>query len=659
MKTELTADQSAQRLLTLADTLGLLNPSFKAKQHNSKLDASSISWAFHDSADTTGFLRWLVENTDAANNGLTADELELQAYLDRTDYKGTTNNSGTKSSLKHSGDDEDKHSAAATAFDLEIQKTKLQKELEYLETHESMVRGQVTLLNSRVDQMTREVSDLLAEEEALIKEARSSDSEVARLSSLYVGTLEEAALAANALVEKLGVDRSSGDAKLYFYQCPQEIDRLSSGVINNLEAIAHDIEKQIQNADELPSPWKEFRPFGTTTASGLLHLSADEHKRIGTRVSGMVKKKVGLQVLEKLVESLDEEVDRRSKNSNDIEILSRQCREISAAGAGSGLSAREASSGFVDCLLDEYVAGIATSILPDAASLMLPDIDQKLADLNEQHNEFVHAQSRQVATALKAAESRLAPIEKAMSAIQESLHDEKDIVGSWVGVWSMAAGKLERDNAELEQQKHALQDISSKASNGQVIHADDTLALALKRLLTVSSSVMSVANDLSGCTVKDAGRDEQKVKESLQSLGSIVADDGSSNTGADVREQQPSWLRHGVFTSWESLLADAKTQKELVDAAILALQTEAKAMASVERQVYCSHSDLFAALHGGDQYSGTEAVDVLPVSVRDILGDLKSQAGVLRKRVTRAAMLSEEPKKAAASDYAALFCQYY
>ncbi|KAJ1879952.1 hypothetical protein LPJ57_002542 [Coemansia sp. RSA 486] len=45
-----------------------------------------------------------------------------------------------------------------------------------------------------------------------------------------------------------------------------------------------------------------------------------------------------------------------------------------------------------------------------------------------------------------------------------------------------------------------------------------------------------------------------------------------------------------------------------------------------------------AALQGGDEYSGSEALDILPVAVKDLLGELKYQAGVQRKRVTRAAM---------------------
>ncbi|KAJ2399871.1 hypothetical protein GGI23_002391 [Coemansia sp. RSA 2559] len=578
MRTELTADQSAQRLLTLVNTLGLLNsttPATKAKQPNSKLDASSISWAFHDSADTTGFLRWLVENTDAANNGLTDSELELHEYLDRIDYKGAAN-SQTKSSLQRNG--EDQHSA--TAFDLDAQKSKLQKELGYLETHENVLRGQGDLLNSRVDQMTREVSDLLAEEEALAKAARSSDSEVARLSSLYVGTLEEAALSANDLIELLGVDRKPGDAPQYFYQCPKEIDYLCAGVIDSLESLAQDIEKQIQNADVLPSPWKEFRPFGTTTASELLQLSVDEHKRISARVPGMVKKNLELQLLEKLVESIGAEVDRRSKGSNDIDILARRCREISTSSPG-GPSVRAERSGFVDRLLHEHSASIAASALPDVASLMLPDFNQKLFSLNKQHNELAHTQAQQVSTALKVAESRLAPIEEAIGAIFESLQDETDMAESWVDVWAMAAEKLECDNSEMERQKTALQDISSKASNSEVIHSDDTLALVLKRLLTMSNSVLGIANDLSGCTVKDTGRDVQGAKESLQSLASIVSDNGSGSSGVG----EPSWLRYGAYTSWESLLADAKMQRELVGNAALALRAEAKAMAGVERQM--------------------------------------------------------------------------
>ncbi|KAJ2654930.1 hypothetical protein IWW48_005810, partial [Coemansia sp. RSA 1200] len=618
----------------------------KAKQQGDKPDASSISWAFHDSADSTGFLRWLVENTDAANNGLTASELELKEYLDRIDYEGPSG-IHTKSGLQLGGG-RSKYDGATTAFDLATQGSKLEKELEDLETHTDLLRGQESLLNSRIDQMTREVSELLAEEEALEKMAKMSDSEVARLSSLYVGALEDTALTASGLMELLAVEGKTGNATRYFYQCSPEIDRMTDGVIDNIDVVAQELESRIQSADELPSPWKEFRPFGTTTVSELLQLAADEHQRIGTRVSGMVKSKAELQALERLVESLEEEIGRRSGSAEDIGVLSRQCREMSTAG----------SCETVDSLLRSHAATLAGSVLPEASLVVLPDIGKQLANLNKLHNELVNAQSQQVASALKEAESRLDPVEDAIGSVLECLQDENDMVSSWLKMWKMVSETLERENREMERQKSLMWDMSSRASNNQVIHPDDTLALALKRLLMVSNAVLETNNVLSDCTLKGTKHSEQKARESLHSLELLLPDETSETTGLDTQEQS-SWLRHGAFTSWDSLNTDAKTQKTQMHAAALALQTEAKTMAGIERQMHCSHSDLFAALHGGDQYSGSEAIDVLPTRIRDLLGDLKSQAGVLRKRVTRATMLSEEPAKAAASDYAALFCQFY
>ncbi|KAJ2510046.1 hypothetical protein H4217_008056 [Coemansia sp. RSA 1939] len=575
MKAELTADQYAQRILTLADTLGLLSSSetaAKAKQQGGKPDASSISWAFHDSADSTGFLRWLVENTDAANNGLTASELALKEYLNRIDYQGPSG-SQTKDDLQLGGG-RSKYDGATSAFDLATQGLKLEKELEDLETHTNLLRSQENLLNSRIDQMTHEVSELLAEEEALEKMAKMSDSEAARLSSLYVGALEDTALTASRLMELLAVEGKTGGVDRYFYQCSPEIDRMTDGAIDNIDVVAQELESRIQSADELPSPWKEFRPFGTTTVSELLQLAADEHQRIGTRVSGMVRTKFELQALESLVESLDEEIDRRSASAEDIGVLSRQCREMFTA----------SSSESVESLLSRHAATLAGSVLPEASLAVLPDVGKQLANLNKLHNELVNAQSQQVASALKAAESRLDPVEDAIGAVLECLQDENDMVSSWVKMWKMVSETLVRENGEMGRQKSLMWDMSSRASNSQVIHPDDTLALALKRLLTVSNAVLETNNVLSDCTLRGTKHSEQKARESLHSLELLLPDETSETTGLDTREQA-SWLRHGAFTSWDSLHSDAKTQKAHMYAAALALQTEAKTMAGIERQM--------------------------------------------------------------------------
>ncbi|KAJ2630011.1 hypothetical protein H4R22_002968, partial [Coemansia sp. RSA 1290] len=103
MSTTLTAEQAAQRLLDVLETVASssLQPKANSKGNAKKHppDSSSISWAFHNSVDTTGLLNWLSINIDAVNNGLCEDELELLAYLDRIDYKpSASSKNGTDSS---------------------------------------------------------------------------------------------------------------------------------------------------------------------------------------------------------------------------------------------------------------------------------------------------------------------------------------------------------------------------------------------------------------------------------------------------------------------------------------------------------------------------------------------------------------------------------
>ncbi|KAJ2020693.1 hypothetical protein IWW57_004980, partial [Coemansia sp. S610] len=173
--------------------------------------------------------------------------------------------------------------------------------------------------------------------------------------------------------------------------------------------------------------------------------------------------------------------------------------------------------------------------------------------------------------------------------------------------------------------------------NSQIIHPDDVVALSLKTLVDRLSKACDASMAYSG-PAGICGND----------------DDHRTDTDGDVgMGERDSWIGEGAFTTWEALLADAracrklelKAQKEVVD--------EIYALEATERRMNCARLDLETALHGGGPDAGTETIDILPMDVRDMMGELKHQANLLRKR------LAEEPGRAAASDYAELFCQYY
>ncbi|KAJ2677099.1 hypothetical protein GGI25_003319 [Coemansia spiralis] len=505
--------------------------------------------------------------------------------------------------------------------------------------------------------MTRELAELKAEEEVLAKAAGASDAEVARLTSAYSGLLDEARLAASKLLDAFDAEQTKDSSK-YFYQCGSEIDRLCSDLNSFASALSQSVAKQMQLADALPHPWREFRPFGTQAVSEILDLAASEHKRIGYTMPGLTKKMIELQVMDAFIDTLEVEVDRALK-ANGVDGLLQRCQSLAVK---EGRNMRK--GGDIGQLLDEYAAKAIPTTLADSKSLLQRDIDQKLVQLNQWHNDLAKSQKTQIRTMLEAIRNKVLPFDNATEAILESLLDEHDMVSSWAEIWGSVAERLEKDNSRLDKQKAALQEIAHKGSNDQVIHSDDILALSLKRLLTVSNHVLNKTTAISDF-MKNAGQDGSDSVQTLQRMLLAVSAntesgaEADSDGDADMQDQQLTWLGHGAFTSWDALLADAKTQKNLASTAKSIFQTTTKTMAGIERQMHCSRSDLTAALHGSDPCSGSEAFDVLPTSVRDMLGDLKYQAGILRKRVTKAAMLSEEPSKAANSDYAALFCQYY
>ncbi|KAI7822278.1 hypothetical protein BX661DRAFT_187616 [Kickxella alabastrina] len=683
MNDNLTAEQAAQRLLTLLDTLGVQNTSSnntgKAKTGKRQPNASSISWAFHESADKTGLLRWLADNITAAKNGLTDDELELMEYLERTNYHNsdpnqqpqqhrlllnepvrTGNSQFSTDSIAQSG---------APAFEMRMRKDKVQKNVARLEKHAEILRGQNAVLTSRADSMAHELAELRAEEEALTRAATSTDSELARLLTMHLGQLDEASLAAKALMAQLKVDapKNSKGHTRFHYQSLEAIDQLGAAMQGIFKVVGEQVALHLRRTNELPSPWKEFRPFAANSVPELLHLATAEHARVGASALDLAKAKLKLKVECELVRAIGEEVGRAQSQNNRSNLLHR-CQQLTAS----------ETSGFdIDRIINERAQELAQNAQADTFSTAVPADHRRALDLlNESHNALAQSQSDQLSRKLESIAQSLDSQHHSVEHILGTLVNERDMLDGWSELWSTVSASIDRDNADNEKQKTDLERVGAVEPSGrQVIHPDDHLALSLKRLLSMSSRANQAVLMLSQSTAGLASAKKiASVSELLRPMLTSSADSSGCGLNVDVGDDgdvemrqnqlrvqnQESWLSDGaVFTSWDALLADAKTSLVLGRNARDVIGTEVKTAEALERKMDCSLANMVAALHGGECYSGTEAVDILPTEQRNILGELKLQAGTQRKRVTKATMLAEEPGKAAASNYAALFCQFY
>ncbi|KAJ2083388.1 hypothetical protein H4R24_000865 [Coemansia sp. RSA 988] len=615
MSLELTADQAAQRLLTLIDTLNVAKPTTRAnsgKTHKRKLEASSISWAFHESVDTTGFLRWLVNNVDATMNGITEGELELLEHLERISDSNDSENSTI-------------YSDVLPGFVLSSQKSKAETRIGQLESYAETIRCQGDMLKSREDQMARELQELIQEEERLKKAAKASDSEVARLTSSYMGVLDEAALAGKTLMTKLQAEPSSISNGRYFYQCTEEIGQLDTAIQTYLGRLGVDLEEQLTRTDELPLPWKEFQPLAAQNVSDLLWLGSQEHARITESVSNLVVSGFNLDVGSKLVQAISDEIDRM-RSEGHAKIFER-CRPFGVKEGGLEFSA------YLKSQLSENTEQIAAAARgkPDGAALPV-EVSNLLAGLNANCNELAELQSRELGQILEMASRDLEPQVHAVQLIMRQLSTEKEMLRGWANLWSTVTSSLDKDNKALEKQKTALLKLSSQNNSTQIIAPDDLLALAIKRLLTVSNQTSRIVTEPA----------ESSTDWHLQLPALLQLSDSSYAKECDSSKthELQSLLGKGAFTGWDALLADAKLNRQLGDDIQCSIDTKVKDAADIERKMDRSLVDLSAAIHGGDAYSGTEAVDILPTDVRDALGEMKYQASILRKRVTKAAMIA-------------------
>ncbi|KAJ2786917.1 hypothetical protein GGI15_001130 [Coemansia interrupta] len=663
----LTAGQAAQRLLTLlevlglqADTAGTKRPHSRAGTGNAqKTSVASISWAFHDSTDKDGFLRWLADNADAGRNGVVDSELELFEYLERIGYHDPQAQSKQTSA---SGDVDSTLAETSTPmFELRDQRAKLQKKVASYEKHSATIRQQNEVLSSRVDTMARELAELKAEEEALEKSAAALDAELARLVSVHSGQLEEALLATRLLVRQLEVNGKAApnDAPRYHYQCNDAIKRLCLGMQSYFDSVGRQIEKHAAQVSELPSPWKEFEPYAARNVPELLQTAQDEHRRISDDVSSLVRSKLALEVEAMLVHAISSEIDRLDNSS-----LLEYHQEASLV---------TRSNSLIEQVIRERSQVLAESPLAAVHGSSVPeDIAQAIDTLNDSCSQLAHSQTGQVGNRIDSVLQSLASQTQVIENALQSLVDEKDMLDGWTRLWSVVSASLDEDNAKLEKQKIDLEHGATKADpKHTVISPDDVLALSLKRLISMSRTANRAAVVLSDAGSQHAvgsQRNGPSAASLLQPMLRLQSDDEALDSmlvdAEATSSQQPrrreSWLSEdAAFTGWDMLLADARDCLTLVNNSRDAVDSCAKTAKSIARNMDRSLANINAALHGGSLHSGSEAVDILPLDVRDSLGELKYQAGVQRKRVTRATMLSEEPSKAAASDAAALFCEFF
>ncbi|KAJ2324277.1 hypothetical protein IWW51_003350 [Coemansia sp. RSA 2702] len=549
MSANLTADQAAQRLLSTIDTLSAPKPLARGKsgQNNkrAKLDSSSISWAFHDSVDSTGLLRWLATNIDAEQNGLTSDELELLAHMQRTNYSPDTatppNDSG----------DFGVAGSLLPAFELRREKARSEAKVARLQSYLDTIRSQSGLLGQRADLVSVELAELLEEEERLKRSAKMSDAEVSRLTTAYTGMLDEASLAAKSLMARLQAEPSTAS---YFYQSAEAIDRLGDSTSQHLNRLNERLAEQLATADKLPSPWSEFKPFSTQTVSELLQLAQDEHKRLGETAAGLVKTRLAISVEHELVRAVEEEISRMRGETHDSVI--KRCRELAHN------QAIDDFSGYLALQVNDHTARlVAETAEKMTGAQVLPETHASLSQLNSCCKQLAQIQSERLDRVLGAALCDLKPQELALTAIAHALTAERGLLDEWIQLWAKVASSLHEDNAALKEQEAILRKHAAASTSSSVIAPDDLLALSLKRMLNIHSQ-----------SCRTLLTEPESNAESSEPVDS---------TDEDLRAR----LVAGAFTSWDALLAEAKAHTELESSVQDAVLARAKMAAGVERQM--------------------------------------------------------------------------
>lgn len=535
----LTAEQAAQRLLTTKEHL---------KPQLDQKSSSSISWAFRDSVDTTGALNWISEHLDAHKNGLSDDELELLAYLDRIDYR------------------QDKlPTQAQPAFMLRQEQNKLQTKIGRSERHAGVVREQNGMLKNRVDQMDHELADLRAEEERLIQEAYDSDTELARLTSGYLGQLDEAKWAATSLADILCAPSDAQEGYHYLYQHGQVIRSLDEVMQKQLEALGEQVAGQLEQVDELPTPWKEFEPFAATTVPELLGLAVEESERIRGKAGGLAKDICELEIANELISAIEKEVEAVSK---DKPALLQRCLAIDK-GQGKG----EIKG--IDRHIGDQAKHIAASTSLVSAnsnnnqSMVPSDLANTLQFIDQSCSELVDAQEAQMNQMLNYAKQRLDPYENAALAIRQGLVSEQQMLAGWHKLWSVVKSSLEQTSSDLERDKKELERLAATKANLQVIHPEDVLGLSIRSLVDVGSRVNESILGPDGSTAALVGADGKSgpLYELLSSFFWLEKDDG------------------GAFSEWKALAKDTRACQRNSEAVQKEVQGEVYESERLERQM--------------------------------------------------------------------------
>ncbi|KAJ2849849.1 hypothetical protein J3B02_003746 [Coemansia erecta] len=585
--------QAAQKLLGLLSTLGLLLTQDRGKdpKRGSRTektdnipDASSISWAFHESVDKTGFLHWLVENISARRNGLTDSELELIDYLQRTGYKPLQH--FVPESIEHDHYVDRVNTSILPAFELQKQRRKTEKRVDQLESHLQVIGAQNELLNSRVDHLTKEIGELKAEEDFLVRVAAVSDLEVARAVATYTGQLDETALASKSLVDKLQIDKATTTKPhMHYYQCLGAIDKLQEAMQSQFKSTAEQICDLVKMNNSLPSPWKEFIPFAAQSIPELLHVAETEHTRIKDDALVLAKKKLQCEVESELLTALAAEADRLLLLDNYKELLER-CRSISGI---------DSSSSSVDLAIDKAAFDIADPVIKQIRDTMVPsEYKQALDMLNCSHNELVCVQTQSIDKKIGSVLSLFDSQQNAVESILRVLVNENSMIDGWSRLWSRISTDLDSQNNELIKQKSDLESAAEFAvGSQQLIRPDDILALSLKRLLSMSvkasNAVLSLSeNGRTGSAQKNLTVNFTELLQTLLDSQADFDNDMQVEGTADIHQQirRDPWLsQDAAFTSWELLLADAKECHLLKSMADDAVDAESKACLDIEHKM--------------------------------------------------------------------------
>ncbi|KAJ2845651.1 hypothetical protein IWW36_004693 [Coemansia brasiliensis] len=442
MKTNLTAEQAAQRLLTILETVAptklQFKDSFKGNAKKHKPDSSSISWAFHSAVDTTGLLNWLSINIDAFNNGLSEDELDLLGFLDRIDYKPAMGGILAK-------DEKDSSESSLPSFELQKEKRRIESNVLHLEKYAEVLKSQNAMLKSRSDSVSAELTDILEEEERLKRSVKASNAEVARLTSTYTGVLDEASLAAKNLMARLQLEDCKKSS--YFYQNKGTIDRLETGLHSYIDKQNERISEQLKAADKLPAPWNEFQPLCTQNITELLQLSRKEYESLNKTATEILAEKLSLDIEQKLVRLCEEEVDR-----------------VQSTGY-TGLHQQQQMDGkfkdFEECLNASIAqhrdSMVATALEKTAGAMAVPLYTRGLLkQLNLLNRDLANIQTTRLAQVLDLALEDLKPQEQTLNAIWQSLAAEQKMLDGWAKLWQTVSESLGKENAMLEKLQMSL-----------------------------------------------------------------------------------------------------------------------------------------------------------------------------------------------------------